>query len=169
MNISKQECFLSLKRVMLSYSYISEQSFSRLFDLCHIKHFEKGQTLLHFGDISKELYFICKGILRTYIIDEDANIYNKNIFLENNFSGSKVSLILEKPSDFCIEALEDTTLISIPYAKYRQLIDDIDDLKNFYIAYLENKWVIEKENHEVSLVLDDATRTHLKNSWYGYC
>ena len=53
-------------------------------------------------------------------------------------------------------------LISLNYKKYRQFIDDNIDLKNFYIAYLENNWVIEKEKREVSLVMENATDRYLK-------
>jgi len=165
MNLVQEECFLSLSKVILSYSYVSSESLVKLQNMCKIKNIKKGDTLLHFGDFSKDIYFICKGLLRTYILDENGNVYNKNIFLENEFSGSKVSLILGTPSDFSIEALENTTLISIPYIQYKELIVKNNDLKDFYIAYLEKNWIIEKEKYEISLVLEDATKryqTYLK-------
>ncbi|MEP6929301.1 MAG: Crp/Fnr family transcriptional regulator, partial [Flavobacterium sp.] len=112
--------------------------------------------------VAKELYFICKGILRAFITDKAGNIYNKNIFLEGSFAGSKASSLQQTPSDFSIEALEDSILISINYKKYRELIFGNEDLKNFYIAYLEKNWVIEKEQREISLVMENATERYLR-------
>lgn len=126
-----------------------------------IKRFKKGDILLCLGDVATELYFINQGLLRTYFSDIDGNIYNKNLFLENSFAGSKVSLLQNKPSEFAIEALEDTTVLVFPYKDYRDLIDTHKDMKDFYIAYLEQHWVIEKERIEVALVLEDATQRYL--------
>jgi len=155
------KCKLMLKEKMNTYAYISEESWDKIQKICTMKKVKKGETLLYLGDVSRELFFICTGLLRTYFSDEEGNIYNKNLFLENDFSGSKVSLLLNTPSEFCIEALEDTSVICIPYKEYRKLIDENDDLKNFYIAYLEKNWVIEKERIEVSLILEDGTQRYL--------
>ena len=42
------------------------------------------------------------------------------------------------------------------------MINKYADLKDFYIAYLEQNWVIEKECIEVALILEDATQRYLK-------
>ncbi|MDD7885247.1 Crp/Fnr family transcriptional regulator [Flavivirga sp. 57AJ16] len=126
------------------------------------KALEAGDILLRNGQIAKNVYYVCKGVLRAYVTDYDGNIYTKNIFLENDFAGSTVSCLLTKPSDFALEALEQTLLISINYKKYRELIENNIDLKNFYIAYLERNWVIDKEQREVSLVMENATDRYIK-------
>jgi len=69
---------------------------------------------------------------------------------------------LKQISNFTLETLEETILINLNYKKYRQLIELNIDLKNFYIAYLENNWIIEKEQREVSLVMENATERYLK-------
>ncbi len=68
---------------------------------------------------------------------------------------------MNRPSEFCIEALEDSTVVVIPYKAYRTLINKYTDLKDFYIAYLEKNWVIEKEPIQVALALTDATQRYL--------
>lgn len=151
-----------LKLKLESYSQISVESWSLIKSLIKFKALEKGEILLRNGQIAKNIHFVCKGALRAYITDYEGNIYNKNIFLETDFAGSTVSYLLEKPSNFTLEALENTILITIDYKKYRQFIEENIDLKNFYIAYLENNWVIEKEQIEVSLVMENATERYLK-------
>jgi CRP-like cAMP-binding protein len=123
---------------------------------------KKGEILLHNGAYSKNIYYICKGVLRAYYTNTVGDVYTKNIFFENDIAGSVVSAMLKKPSEFTLEALEDTTLISINYRLYRDLINQEYDLKEFYIAYLEKNWVIDKEQREVSLVLENATERYAK-------
>ncbi len=57
--------------------------------------------------------------------------------------------------------IEDATLLSINYFKYRKLIDKYTDLKKFYIAYLENNWVLEKEQREIDIVMKEASERYL--------
>ncbi|MEG1238817.1 MAG: Crp/Fnr family transcriptional regulator, partial [Flavobacterium sp.] len=113
------------------------------------------------GEIAKNLHFIAKGILRAFITDRQGNFYNKNLFMENSFAGSKVSLMLQSPSDFTIEALEDSIIINLNYKKYILLINENEDLKNFYIAHLEKNWIIDKEQREVALVMQNATERYV--------
>ncbi|WP_394777090.1 Crp/Fnr family transcriptional regulator [Flavobacterium sp.] len=150
-----------LKQKFESYASISQQSWQLIENIIETKSVIKGELLLRNGQIAKEIHFIVQGALRAFITDKAGNIYNKNIFLEGDFAGSTASLIQQIPSDFAIEALEDSILININYKKYRELIFENDDLKNFYIVYLEKNWVIEKEQREISLVMENATERYL--------
>lgn len=149
----KEKYILDLKLKFESYSKISAASWSLIESIIKFKKLEKDEILLQNGQIAKSIYFVCKGALRAYITDADGEIYNKNIFLETDLAGSTVSSLLSSPSNFTLQALEKTILITLDYKKYRQLINTNVDLKDFYIAYLENNWVIEKEQREVSLVM----------------
>lgn len=162
MTIDKERHITDLKLKFESYSSITEKSWSLIESIITFQTLSKGEILLRNGRIAKNIHFVCEGALRAYITDYEGNIYNKNIFFETDFAGSTVSYLLSTPSNFTIEALEDTVIINLDYKKYRQFIDDNIDLKNFYIAYLENNWVIEKEQREVSLVMENATARYLE-------
>jgi CRP-like cAMP-binding protein len=161
MTIDKNTYLNDLKLKFQSYAPITVTSWELIKNIVEFQHLKKGEILLRNGQIAREIHFICKGALRAYITDKEGNIYNKNIFLEGYFAGSKASLLQQTPSDFTIEALEDCVLIAINYKKYRAYIDNNDDLKNYYIAYLEKNWVIEKEQREISLVMENATERYL--------
>ncbi|WP_241687454.1 Crp/Fnr family transcriptional regulator [Flavobacterium sp. YO64] len=152
----------SLKLAFESYSPISERSWKLIENIIEFQTLKKGETLVQNGEIAKNLHFVAKGILRAFITDQLGNFYNKNLFMENSFAGSKVSLMLQSPSDFTIEALEDSVIINLNYKKYILLINENEDLKNFYIAHLEKNWIIDKEQREVALVMQNATERYLK-------
>ncbi len=160
--MTKEKYISELKLKIESYAPISDESWALIESILTFQKLKKDETLLRNGQIAKNIHFICVGALRAFVTDYDGNIYNKNIFLETDFAGSTVSYLLNTPSNFTLEALEETILINLNYKKYRQLIEQNIDLKNFYISYLENNWVIEKEQREVSLVMENATERYLK-------
>jgi CRP-like cAMP-binding protein len=145
------------RKICSQYYDFDYESFEKFKDITFIKDVKKGEVLLDNYSKAKYIYFICKGILRTYYLGENGEIYTKNLFSENYFSASKVSLLTKEDSYLNIEALEDCTLIFIDFDKYKELIEKYSEFKTFYINYLEKNWVIIKERNEISLIIDDAT------------
>ena len=145
------------RNICSKYYDFDDENFKRFKDITFIKDVKKGEILLDNYSKAKYIYFICKGILRTYYLGENGEIYTKNLFSENYFSASKVSLLTKEDSYLNIEALEDCTLIFIDFEKYKKLIEKYNEFKTFYINYLEKNWVIIKERNEISLIIDDAT------------
>ncbi|MBO9586285.1 MAG: Crp/Fnr family transcriptional regulator [Flavobacterium sp.] len=161
MTFDKETYLNNLKVTIESYYPISDKSWKLIESTTDFQTIKKGETLLRNGEIAKNLHFIAKGALRAFITDEQGNFYNKNLFLEYYLAGSKVSLMLQTPSNFTIEALEDSIIININYKRYIELINENDDLKNFYIAHLEKNWIIDKEQREVALVMQNATERYV--------
>lgn len=142
------------------YAPISHDDFLLLKPFLEVKKIPKAKILQDNYSPAHSIYFIVKGLLRTYYLHEDGTIYNKNLFMENYFSASMVSLLSGENSYLCIEALEESIVIQMNYQGYRRLIDTRDAFKNFYIRYLEANWVIEKERNEIALILDNATKRY---------
>ncbi len=156
----EKSCFNQLRETCKQYQDFSDKSFEEFRKISFLKEVKKGEVLQDVYSPAKYIYFICKGILRTFFSNEQGAIYTKNLFSENYFSASKVSLITGEDSYLCIDALEDSTLIYIDFFKYKKLIETNDEFKNFYINYLEKNWIIVKEKNEISLILDDATKRY---------
>ncbi len=162
MPIDKEKYYTDLRSKFESYHPIGDVSWELLKSISSFEEVKKEELVVRVGQVAKKVFFICKGALRASFMDSEGNSYNKNLFLEGDLAGSTVSMLLNEPSKFEIEALEDSLLISLKYSEYRKLINENDDLKNYYIAYLERNWVIEKEQREVSLVMENATERYLK-------
>lgn len=150
-----------LKKVLNQYSQVSDESVTLLASISKVQNLEKGQILLQIGKTSKQKHILYKGAIVSYYINNDGNLYHKNIFLKDDFVGSTVSALINEPSNFVLEAIEKSIIISFDYKKYRQLIEEHSELKNFYIAYLEKNWVIDKEKREIDIVLKDANERYL--------
>jgi len=150
------------KETVMKYYPLSEAAFSMFTHIVQFKTLKKDEILLQIGEVSRRLYFVSKGAIIAFYVDDEGNTYNKNIFLERQFAGSTVSALLNIPSEFTLQAIEETVLISIDYRLYRELIDSNNEFKHFYIAYLEKNWIIDKEQREISLVMENATTRYLK-------
>lgn len=75
-----------------------------------IKTIPKGQILLCKGDIATKTYYVHKGLLRSYTIDEKGK---EHIFMfapEDWIMTDMVSQTYHTPSDLFIDALEDTEI-----------------------------------------------------------
>ncbi len=158
----EEQYLATFKEKIISYYPVSDVAFDLFKSIAVFHHYEKGDIILHIGQVSKHINFICKGAIIAYFTDNDGNTYNKNIFLENQFAGSAVSAMLKAPSDFTLQAIEDTTVIRMDYRLYKEYIYKNDELKSFYIAYLEKNWIIDKEQREISLVMENATVRYQK-------
>ncbi|RWU11049.1 Crp/Fnr family transcriptional regulator [Pedobacter chitinilyticus] len=147
----------ALRTYLCNYSSITLSSFELVKDLVKFQQISKNDILLNEGDVAKNIYFLGSGVVRAYSSDQEGHTYNKNIFLAGKMVGSMVSALLQKPSSFTLQALDESILLSLNFTKFKQFILEKDDLKNYYIAYLEKEWVMDKEQREVSLVMESAS------------
>ncbi|HAS47454.1 MAG TPA: Crp/Fnr family transcriptional regulator [Microscillaceae bacterium] len=150
-----------IQELINKYYPVKEDILARLQKIAQVQHLKKGEFLLQIGQTSKSIHMLYQGIVVAYFLDANGDAYHKNIFLEGDFVGSTVSALKDEPSHFALEVIEDTTVISFNHQQYRQLIDHHEDLKNFYIAYLEKNWVIDKEKREIAIVMQDAKSRYL--------
>tara|TARA_R110002074_G_scaffold21547_1_gene66806 strand:+ start:2715 stop:3332 length:618 start_codon:yes stop_codon:yes gene_type:complete len=149
-----------LKSVFDRYYTIEDNSLSQLLNIAKVTELQKEELLLDVGHTSKDIHILHDGVIVSYFICTDGNQYHKNIFLKGDFVASTVSNLKNKPSQFALKVVERATVISFNYKKYRELLNEHTDLKNFYIAYLEKNWVIDKEKREISIVMNEATERY---------
>ncbi|MGL5277125.1 Crp/Fnr family transcriptional regulator [Myroides sp.] len=145
-----------------SYYPVSEETQQALLQVCKTVHYSKNELILRAGDLAKYYYFVQKGLLGYYNLDEAGNTIYKIFFEEQSFVASTSAIIENKPSDFSIIALEDTTLISYPAKEFRALVHQYHDLALFQISYLEQNWVVKKEPLEINLKWESAKQRYIK-------
>ncbi len=80
--------------------------------------FKKGETILHQGDVCKNLYFINSGLARGFVIDANGKDFTWSIYfndthahMTNLFVTDYESFLNQQPSSIHIEALEDCEIV----------------------------------------------------------
>ncbi|MDF2476361.1 MAG: cyclic nucleotide-binding protein [Massilibacillus sp.] len=150
------------KEAIVNVYPISDKAFNLLTEAVHIQQFKKNEVLLKEGRVTNDIFFVCKGALNSYFIDEKGAIWNKWIYLVGDFASTRFSAIIKTPNEFTLQAIENTMVVCMPYHQTRAAIDQNDELKNLYIAYLEKKWIVINEEREISLLTESATTRYLK-------
>jgi CRP-like cAMP-binding protein len=152
----------ALRASVESYSPISEETWSALRDICRVKHVPRGHILYPAGEVPDSFAFVYLGLFRVYVTDEKGNEYNKNFFDEGKYPGAMTALLTRSPSLTTIEALEDSTVVTIDFKRYRKLLEERHDLTMYQIHYLEKNWLLAKDSREIEIVQEDATQRYLR-------
>ncbi|TDQ22871.1 Crp/Fnr family transcriptional regulator [Tenacibaculum caenipelagi] len=101
----------------------------------------KNQILLSSGKISQVSYFVIKGSLRLFYIDEEGKDITRYIAFENQFATELVSFITNQPAQESIQVIENSELLYITHKDFRYLMKIIPKWKDFYNIYLEKAYV----------------------------
>lgn len=89
------------------------------------------------GSIDTNLYLVCSGSLRIYVIDANEE-HTIRFGYKNNLIAALDSFLNEQPSEFYIQALKKTTLKVISKKNYTTLINASAENKNLWGSILEN-------------------------------
>lgn len=88
-----------------------------------IKQFNKGDFLLQKGDVCHHSFFVEKGLLRSYTIDELGKEHIIQFAPENWIMTDRSSAYFNESSDLYIDAIEDTQVIFIDKEFVNQLAE----------------------------------------------
>ena len=84
----------------------------KLVGLMFTKKVKKKEYLVREGEVCKEIFYVQKGLLRVYIINDGKEV-NTWFVKEGDFITSISSFHKQRPSEHYIDALEDCEIISI--------------------------------------------------------
>jgi len=96
------------------------------------KSLRKKEHLLMAGDVCNYVSYINKGCLSRYIIDDHSKEIILNFSLEDYWVGDLESFIFQKPTDFYIQALEDSELLLLSRENYFRANKEIPKFKKFH-------------------------------------
>jgi CRP-like cAMP-binding protein len=143
-------------RRIRTYSRLSERAENDWADLLEKKHYRKGSDFIAEGQIPRKAAFVLKGLFSQRYTACDGSSVIKYFFPEQRIAASVSAMLLGKPSDFTITALESSVALEYSFAAFKKLVTRHPDIAAFYIKYMEQHWIIEKEPIEISLRNDSA-------------
>lgn len=101
----------------------------------------KNEILLPKGKNSQVSYFVIKGCLRLFYLDEEGKDITRYIAFENQFATELVSFITNQPAQEAIQVIENSELLYITHEDFRHLMTIVPVWKDFYSIYLEKAYV----------------------------
>lgn len=124
--------------------------------ILHEKVYPKGDFFVRVGQTPRRVAFVCKGLFSQYYITEKGETVIKYFFPEGRIAGSIPATLTRSKSLFTIEALEPTQVLEYDFMEFRNLVFAHESIAAFYIRYMEQHWIIDKEPYEISLRHDSA-------------
>lgn len=139
------------------YTVLGEEAEISWAALLTEKRYNKGDNFISNGQVPKKLAFVLTGLFSQYYTTGDGEVITKYFFPEHRIAGSMGAMLTNQPSAFTITALENTTVLEYNFLAFRQLTAQYPDIAAFYIKYMEQHWIIEKEPYEISFRHDTAS------------
>ncbi|RIV30477.1 Crp/Fnr family transcriptional regulator [Flagellimonas lutimaris] len=118
---------------------------------------KKKTFLMQAGEITKYEYFITKGCLKVYTLDEDGVPHISMFAVEDYWTGDMASFITKEPSRYFIKATEDSELLGISRANYELLFKEIPKFEKFYRILYQRSLInyIRRSNYGISLTAEE--------------
>jgi CRP-like cAMP-binding protein len=143
-----------------AYHNISEQSELAWTKLLQERKYKKGDYFIAIGQVPRKVAFVVKGLFSQYYITDKGDTVIKYFFPEGRIAGSIPATLTKSESLFSIEAIEDSTVLEYDFREFRKLASTNLDIAEFYIGYMEQHWVIDKEPLEIVLRTDTAAKRY---------
>jgi CRP-like cAMP-binding protein len=107
----------------------------------HSRLFRKKHYVLQEGDVCNQFYFVVRGCLRSYSIDEKGSEHILQFATENNWINDLGSFHSSSPSSLNIDALEDTVVLQISRDDLISLYKDAPKFDRIFRVLIENAYV----------------------------
>lgn len=127
---------------------------------CSFINFPKDTIVLLQGDISYSLYFVLRGVVRGYYIDENGRDITKCFASENELFSTE-GLRAGSPSTLNIECLEDCRCLQLPYNFLNKAMKEYEELYIIFDRYAL-KAMEDIENRARDLVMKSAEDRYLE-------
>ncbi|MEM7551972.1 MAG: response regulator [Bacteroidota bacterium] len=132
------------------------ENFESLADEKITKKYAKKEHIYREGDFTNNAYYILKGKIRLYKINEDGKELTLNVLKEGDFLGH-ISLIKEQDQIDNAEAMEDCECLLIRRDKFMDLILRNRDLAGQFIKLLSGN-LIDKEQEMIDLAYNTVRK-----------
>lgn len=105
------------------------------------KKIRKKQYLLQQGDVCRYVAFVEKGLLRSYKVDDKGHEHITQFAFEGWWISDQLSFLTGQPSEYNIDALEDSELLLLSKQGEEQLLEKIPRFERFFRILLQNSLI----------------------------
>lgn len=131
---------------------VSDKDCEKLIQLFEHQEVKKNEHLYRSGEIARYVYFVEKGCLRQYYINnngEERTIYFK---VEDGWCSELVSFLDNKPTELCVQALEDSILQRINQKNWVYAVTHIQSFTMGFIrAQQDTNYMLKKRLAEATV------------------
>lgn len=140
------------------YAHISAEE-QAIIEKTLIKRFvKKRKNLLGQGDVSRYLYFVNKGVLRSYTVDKQGTEHVLQFAMEDYWIADLCSFVTQTPGDINIDAIEDTEVLMLPHHELDILYEKIPGFEKFFRQLYQRAYVSLQKRYNLSQSINAEER-----------
>lgn len=117
---------------------VTEEQIKELKKFLVSKKIQKGSVLLSKGETCKHSFFVEKGLLRFYSIDKEGKEHIVQFAPENWFITDRGSVFFNEPSDYYIDAFEDSQVVVIDEKFMKAALEISPQFREYNETILQN-------------------------------
>ncbi len=148
-----------LKIFIKKYADFSDTELDNIGNKFKSKLVKKNDYLLRQGDTCKDLVFVQKGCLRLYYLKEDIEVSVWFAF-QHSSAIEIYSFISENPSDYFLQAIEDSEVLYLPKKDLNKLYQDHPKMQEMMRNFWEDV-ILNLINRFTALQKDSAEKRYL--------
>lgn len=143
------------------YVSFSEEEIDLFYNYLTLQTFQKKEFILKEGDVCKIKFFITKGLTRTFKVDDKGNENVIHFGIENWWVTNMESFITEQPSLLYIQALEETTVLTISKVNLEKAYAAIPKLERVFRIITEKLFIAIERKNEHYIKMTSKERYHV--------
>ncbi|UAY51851.1 Crp/Fnr family transcriptional regulator [Ferruginibacter albus] len=124
--------FQKLKDHIARFVEIDEKDYAEVLEYFTIINVSKKQNLLTEGKICKSNYFVSKGCLRMFFINDKGIEQTIQFALENWWLADYTSFSSQQPSGFYIQAVEKCEIITLDFSRQEELLQRFPQMERYF-------------------------------------
>jgi CRP-like cAMP-binding protein len=147
-----------IKFYLTLFKDLSISDLVELFGMAQTRKIPAGEIYIDEGSIYKKLALIRNGLIRVYCIKPNGDDVTLMLRWEKQFFASHDNIILNQPSRFIYEALENTVLTEVDYNRVENILNNNPRLSSYRNLFLLNMLAESIERMESFVLLSPEER-----------
>lgn len=139
---------------------VNPEEIEKLTQHCSTYEAKAGEFLLRVGETSQNTFYVEKGLLRKYGINEEGKESILQFAPESWFVTDRESMYYKRPSLYFIQALEDSRVLLLNDDFIQRLTDEFPEFSTFNNRLMHNH-IHQLTNRIYSLLSDTAEERYL--------
>ncbi|WP_240793799.1 Crp/Fnr family transcriptional regulator [Antarcticibacterium arcticum] len=133
--------FEFLEKKLKENIHISREEFEFAKTMFIPKKLRKKRFLLQDGDPCIYTTFVEKGLLRSFRVDDKGNEHILQFGMQGWWVADLYSFLTGEPSEYNIEALEDSELLLITKSSWDQLLNEVPAFERYFRVLIQNNLI----------------------------
>jgi CRP-like cAMP-binding protein len=122
----------NLRKHIEKFIRVDDNAYSKIRSYFNTGELRKKHNLLTEGKICTSNYFVIKGCLRLFFINEKGVEQTTQFAIENWWLADYTSFSAQKPSEYYIQTVEKSEILSIDFQSQEKLLKEFPSLERYF-------------------------------------